>query len=141
MYNEPTNLQIGVKLLLQNSHGDYLLLNRASHYSLQDDVQDAWDIPGGRIDASEPLAMALKREVQEELGINLTGDTTLLAAQDIILPNKNLHVVRLTYIATQDVLDSNITLSTEHTGFRWFSRADLKNLDVEPYLKEVILSL
>lgn len=130
-------LQIGVKVLIQNPAGAYLLLTRSSDYEMTDD-SDGWDIPGGRITPDEELLVALQREVREEIGVELPADARpeLLAAQDIIVAAKELHVVRLTYRLPLDI--STITLSGEHTGFRWFTTAELKELSLEPYLAAVV---
>jgi len=89
-------LQVGVKILIQNNDGDYLFLKRRK--VLEHDGPDTWDIPGGRIDSHESLMGALKREVAEETSLELVGEPRLLAAQDIIVEQKDLHVVRLTYM-------------------------------------------
>lgn len=130
-------LQIGVKVIIQNPAGEYLLLTRSDDYQTIGGG-DGWDIPGGRIDASEELLAALRREVGEEIGIDLPADVRpeLLAAQDIIVPAKNLHVVRLTYRLTLDIKE--VTLSSEHTAYRWFTPTELKELSLEPYLKAVV---
>ena len=126
-------LQVGVKLLIKNENGGYLFIRRASSFKTG---PQKWDIPGGRIEPGEALLDALKREVTEETGMELEKVESLLDAQDIFVPEKDLHVVRLTYIgfATGDV-----TLSDEHDTYKWMTK---KELEAEPhidtYLQQVI---
>ncbi|MDP2705638.1 MAG: NUDIX domain-containing protein [bacterium] len=125
-------LQVGVKILLKNNIGKYLLLRRAP--GKYPDVKDGWDIPGGRINIDSNLLENLKREVMEETGLALTGEPQLIAAQDIMKPDK--HVVRLTYIGEGN---GEIVLSDEHDAFDWFSIEDLQRLEnCDHYLLELI---
>jgi len=126
--------QIGVKVLIQNSLGEYLFLKR-SKLILSDPIP-GWDIPGGRIEAGEELLEALSREVQEETGHELEGEPKLLAAQDIFVEKRDLHVVRLTYRVQEDV--KRVVLSHEHTDFAWFLPKHLQDMTFEPYLDETI---
>ncbi|HVY67674.1 MAG TPA: NUDIX hydrolase [Patescibacteria group bacterium] len=89
-------LQAGVKILLRSSEGKHLLLRR--NPKAYPDVRPSWDIPGGRINLGLPLLENLRREVREEAGLDIVGQPALVAAQDIIRPDK--HVVRLTYRGT-----------------------------------------
>ena len=51
-------LQVGVKVLLRNKKGEFLILKRSSEkYKL---VKDGWDIPGGRIEPDTGLVDNLK---------------------------------------------------------------------------------
>ncbi len=127
-------LQIGVKVIIKNSQGLYLLVQRTD--TLSNDQQNAWDIPGGRIEPTEDLATALAREVREEINVELTGAPKLLAAQDIFVLVKNLHVVRLTYLVQMDIDD--VTLSSEHQAHTWVHLAETTDMNIEPYLKEVL---
>lgn len=129
-------LQIGVKVIIKNSGGQLLFLKRKEQFLLPADTEEAWDIPGGRIDPEENLHDALLREVKEEINSELTGTPTLINAQDIFVPQKDLHVVRLTYTLDADI--SEITLSDEHTDFKWVSLNEAKMLSVEPFLKATI---
>lgn len=133
-------LQIGVKVIIQNAQGKYLLLSRSDDYQTIGGG-DGWDIPGGRINASEELLTALRREVREEIGAEIPADAQpeLLAAQDIVVPAKDLHVVRVTYRLTLDI--NTIALSDEHTAYRWFTLSELKALSLEPYLAAVVRDL
>lgn len=125
-------LQIGVKVIIRSTEGKILLIRRSK--LLQDESEPSWDIPGGRIEPEEPLDAALRREVKEELGVDIDETAMLINAQDIFVPSKNLHVVRLTYILTCSMLD--IVLSEEHQEYRWVLSDDLQSMNIEPYLKQ-----
>lgn len=84
-----------------------------------------WDIVGGRINPGTPLLDNLKREVKEEIGLELEGKPKLIAAQDM-LKTPGRHVVRLTYVGT--VSGEPKPDGIDHTEYHWFSREELKNL-------------
>jgi len=116
-------LQVGVKVLLRNSEGKYLLLLRSAEKYPETGAQ--WDIVGGRIDPGSELLENLRREVKEETGLDFTEEPTLVAAQDILaVPGK--HVVRLTYIGS---IDGEPTLDEDHTDFGWFTIEEIKKLE------------
>lgn len=122
-------------MLLRRSDGCFLFIKRTD--TLQhSDVEHAWDIPGGRIEPHESLIQALAREIKEEIGSDIAGTPTLINAQDIFVPAKNLHVVRLTYLL--DFEPQSITLSDEHQEHTWLSAGDALQTHVEPFLKETL---
>ena len=127
-------LQVGVKILLRNKEGKFLLLKRNTEKYAN--VRGEWDIVGGRIDPGSRLIDNLRREVKEETQLEILSEPKLLDAQDII-PNSEKHVVRLTYTGDTDgepVLDTR-----ENIEYKWLLPAELKlqeNLDV--YVKEII---
>lgn len=128
-------LQVGVKVLLKNKDGKYLILQRSEEK--YPGVGAKWDIPGGRIDPGTSLLENLKREVMEETGLEITGEPKLITAQDILKTDK--HVVRLTYLG---FADGEVKLSDEHKEYKWLSLEDLKNLEpMDRYFKEVLSSL
>lgn len=129
-------LQIGVKVIIRNSDNKYLFIQRTE--LLQNENELSWDIPGGRIDITERLEDALVREVKEELNIELSGTTKLLNAQDIFVEKKQLHVVRLTYLAEQNINSGLIKLSDEHQAFAWYDLQDIKSINIDPYLLKTL---
>lgn len=131
-------LQVGVKVLLcnnDNNDGKYLLLHRS--LVKYPEIKGRWDIVGGRINAGQTLLENLRREIQEETGLELIGQPELIAAQDIIIHNNNRHVVRLTYLGSAK---GDIKLDTEENDvYHWYTRKELANLDdVDIYLKELL---
>ena len=126
-------LQVGVKALLKNKEGKYLLVKRdPKRYP---EAPAIWDIVGGRINPGTELLENLKREIKEEINLDLNDNPILIAAQDILrLTNK--HIVRLTYSAN---IKGNPKLSEDHTDFKWFSLEELKNLEnLDIYVKELL---
>jgi len=129
-------LEVAVKALIQNDEGKYLLLQRTS--PLVDGSGIRWDIPGGRINSDEKLLDALAREIHEETGLIMTEPLQLLKAQDMLISDKDWHVVRLTYLVQ---LSGTVKLSSEHQAYQWATLAEATNLDVDDYVRELLSTL
>lgn len=129
-------LQVGVKVLLKNPQGKYLLLRRSA--KKYPEVNNLWDIAGGRIDPGIPLLDNLKREVQEETRLKLTSEPQLIAAQDI-LKNTDRHIVRLTYVCESA---GEPILSAEHDEYKWLTLEQINSLKgLDSYLKKILALL
>ena len=126
-------LQVGVKALIQNDAGEYLFIRRMK--TMDNEAEPHWDIPGGRINPEEELIVALAREIEEETGMVLEGTPDLLAAQDIIPPGRDLHVVRLTYQANATGAP---ILSQEHQEVSWMTREEALDANLDTYIREII---
>lgn len=127
-------LQVGVKILLYNKVGKYLLLRRS--LGKYPDILGRWDIVGGRIEVGTPVIDNLHREVHEETGLRIVGQPVLVAVQDILrVPGK--HVVRLTYIGQAK---GKVRLSDdEHDDYQWFSSEEiLTHPDFDVYAKAIL---
>lgn len=127
-------LQVGVKILLSNGDGKYLLVRRSSEK--YKGVNGHWDIVGGRIEPGSRLLENLKREVREETQLEINGEPKLVYAQDI-MPNQDKHVVRLTYVGKtsgEPILDI-----AENVEYKWLTLEEIKNhADLDVYFKEVL---
>jgi len=126
-------LQVGVKAFLKNKDGKYLLVRRSSEK--YPEVGAKWDIVGGRIIPGTPLLDNLKREIKEEVNLDLTETPKLVAAQDILrVPGR--HVVRLTYSGN---IDGQPKLNDDHTEYGWFIIEEIKKLEsLDAYFKELL---
>ena len=125
-------LQVGVKILLKNKSGKYLVALRSAEKYPEAGAQ--WEMVGGRINPGVSLRENLKREVMEETGLEITSEPKLIAAQDIIRPHK--HIVRLTY---SGFAEGEVKLSDEHTEYKWLNMDDLLKLEsLDKYTKEIL---
>lgn len=130
-------LQVGVKILIKNRDGKYLLLHRS--IKKYPEVNGKWDIVGGRIEPGKTLIENLRREVKEETTLNLLGEPRLVFAQDI-LRGKIKHVVRLTYLGKAK--GKVVINKKEHDEYKWFSLKELRRLDdLDMYLKKILTIL
>lgn len=126
-------LQVGVKVLLSNTEGKYLLLER--NPEKYPDVAELWDLVGGRIDLGKGLFDNLKREVFEETGLLLHVEPRLVGAQDIFTPTGK-HVVRLTYLGK---IDGEPKVQDEHVAYKWFTLQEIKELEgLDKYFKALL---
>lgn len=126
-------LQVGVKILLKNKEGKYLVIMRSAEK--YPDAGAKWEIAGGRINPGTPLLENLKREVKEETGLEIIGEPKLITAQDIFSKIKDKQIVRLTYLGQAN---GEVKLSEEHTEYKWLTSDELVKLEpVDPVLKEV----
>jgi len=129
------DLQVGVKVLLKNSEGKYLLLKRNREKYPEMPTLDLWDIVGGRIEIGTPLVENLKREIKEETGLDLKDTPKLMAAQDILRLSTK-HVVRLTYTAN---IQGEPKLDDDHVDYGWFTVQEMKNIpDLDIYFAELL---
>jgi ADP-ribose pyrophosphatase YjhB (NUDIX family) len=131
------NLQVGVKIVLQNEEGKILLLERNPAKYPEIMKSDSFDIVGGRINVGTPLLENLKREIFEETKLELLEEPKLLAAQDILREDK--HVVRLTYIGKTKG-DPRIEEDAEkdHISYKWLTKEEIKNTPgIDQYFMEV----
>ncbi|MBI2463175.1 MAG: NUDIX hydrolase [Candidatus Spechtbacteria bacterium] len=126
-------LQVGVKILLRNPLGHYLLVKRSA--DLYPEVGAKWDIVGGRIVPGFTLKENLQREIKEEIGLDYEGEPRLLGAQDI-LRIQDKHVVRLTYVG--EIKGEPVVDGKENTEARWFTREEIQHLEpLDIYFQEL----
>jgi len=118
---------------LQNEEGKFLLLQRNPEKYPEVNKNDSLDIVGGRIDIGAPLLENLRREIFEETKLALTEEPRLLAAQDILKPDK--HVVRLTYLGN---IEGEPELNAEHISYKWLTKEEIKKeVGLDQYSREV----
>jgi ADP-ribose pyrophosphatase YjhB (NUDIX family) len=131
--SEEIVLQVGVKVILQNKEGKFLLLHRNWDKYPEVKKDNSWDIVGGRINTGTLLMDNLKREIFEETKLTLVEEPKLLAAQDILRSDK--HVVRLTYVGQ---IEGEPVLDEYHDAYKWVTKDEIRNEpNLDQYFKEV----
>lgn len=85
---------VGVGAVILNEHGELFFAQRGPKASNE---RGLWEFPGGSVEFGETLAAALKREIYEEYGIEISVGE-LLDVIDHILPEEKQHWVSPTFI-------------------------------------------
>jgi len=128
MSNEflPTPATIVALKAIVVHNGKALIVQRADGetYSGQ------WEFVGGKLEFGEDLEVALRREVHEEAGLEVTQSKLLYATS--FMPHATKHVVFLTYLC--EVVSDSVVLSAEHQAFEWANVARLREMLLQPIL-------
>ena len=87
---------VSVGVLILNRKGEVFLSKRSSKTRNE---HGSWEAPGGAVEFGEKRVDALKREIKEELGIEINIKKTLQTSDEILTKYKQ-HWVPTSYIAT-----------------------------------------
>ena len=96
------------------------------------EFEGMWEFPGGKIEPGESRESALKREIQEELGIDITIDK-FLCTTDYDYPS--FHLTMHCYLCS---IESGEIELREHKSARWLSVDMLDSVEWLPADKEVV---
>ncbi len=104
------------------------MAKRADHKKF---LPGVYELPGGHIDFGEEVPNGLRREVQEEFGMNVRlGDP--FAVFTYLNEIKGSHSLEIIYFATfTDPLES-IVMDDGHSTYGWFSEAELPQTFASP---------
>ena len=119
--------QITTQAVIMDQKGRVLLLKRNKLGGL-------FTLPGGTIHQGEEIKVGLKRELKEEVGLDISvGDPVWVWQSDHI----GQDLVGIVFSTIKIMPDDNIIiLSEEHSQWAWFSRDELfSGQDVDPYIK------
>ncbi len=93
----------------------------------QGDMANRWEFPGGKIDEGEDFAQAIKREMQEEFGVQVEVGQHITQTS-FMHKNKECFVDAFEVHFLEDGLQRRFLL-TEHTDYRWADLTEIPILD------------
>lgn len=131
-------LFVACKALIVNSEGNFLIIRESGTYEEGTNL-GRWDVPGGRIQVEETLAEGLKREVLEEVGLEVVSGSLLSVSENF--PNikgETVHIIRL-YYQCQAQTDK-VTLSIDHDSFVWIDPDENSQYDLIEGVGEALKS-
>jgi 8-oxo-dGTP diphosphatase len=129
----PTLPMVGAGALVQK-RGKVLLVRRRFPPN-----KGRWALTGGLVELGETVEEATKREVKEEVGIDVLLTGLLDVANDIHLDRKGrvkYHYVLVDFLAAP--IGGDIRLNNESSEFRWFDPKEVQYLNASKNTKAVV---
>ena len=99
--------------------------------------RNEWDFPGGKINFNEKIEECLIREVKEETNLSINNLNIL---KPLNLKFNDVPVFVLLYSA-EISCDSPVNISFEHSEYNFFSKSEIKNLNMPQDYKNLIKTL
>ncbi|MBP9728165.1 MAG: NUDIX domain-containing protein [Candidatus Moranbacteria bacterium] len=122
---------LAVKGIIRNDKGEILVLKRSD----QDDHKPGvWETPGGGVDTEEAPQKALEREVMEETGLAIIVKEPF----NIFTFRKDSGEFKVGMTFLCETTSGEVTLSHEHSEYRWILPSEFKNLPSVPSLYQEI---
>lgn len=103
-------------LIAENKKGEILLVRRKS-----DPKKGYWDVPGGFVDLNENLEQSFRREIREELGVEIKNLNYLISVADRYL-YKGINYHTLCFIFTGKIDTGKIKINDDITGIGFFPK-------------------
>jgi 8-oxo-dGTP pyrophosphatase MutT (NUDIX family) len=111
--------RFSVKLIIKNDDDKLLVL--------KDLTTDTWELPGGGLDHGETIEQTAEREIQEELGVELTMSDTLPIIIEPGLHPDNYPTVKVYYRATLSGYDFVLEAKFE---YKFVGKAEFLSLEM-----------
>ncbi len=122
---------LAVKGIIRNDKGEILVLKRSD----QDDHKPGvWETPGGGVDTEEAPQKALEREAMEETGLAIIVKEPF----NIFTFRKDSGEFKVGMTFLCETTSGEVTLSHEHSEYRWILPSEFKNLPSVPSLYQEI---
>jgi 8-oxo-dGTP diphosphatase len=93
---------------------------------------DKWTIPGGKLERGESIEATLKKEIREEVNLEIDKEIEFLSDFNFVRPD-NYHVVGLCFVCKYK--SGKVTLEKGLTEYKWVDRNDYRKYDLIPGVK------
>lgn len=120
-----------VVAVVQNERGDYLICRMPRDRGV---FPGQWGLPGGGIEAGERMEAALRREIKEELGIEINDIKPLFFKDGLhkksFADASQLDIYMIFLVFLCRAASDEIKLSAEFSDYAWVSRETLQDYDL-----------
>lgn len=111
------NTVVVVYALIKNSKNEFLIIKRARH----DSMPGVWEMPGGTLEFGEGLEEGVKREVMEEVNLDVEVLNPINFDSRVKGNLFKTHKVRIAFKVNLKA-KFDVKLSRDHSEYRWVKK-------------------
>jgi 8-oxo-dGTP diphosphatase len=133
----PAHPLVGVGALIHDGEGRVLLIKRKFEPN-----KGRWSLPGGLLETGERLVDGARREVREELGVELDVEEQFQVSEELIgdgAGKTRFHFILVDFLATMNPRDAKVTLNAESESFRWLAPGEAAGLETTENTRAIVL--
>jgi ADP-ribose pyrophosphatase YjhB (NUDIX family) len=116
IYNSPAPCNA---VIIENNNGEILLVKRKI-----DPKKGYWDLPGGFIQPNEAFETSVKREIKEELGIEIEVKQIIGVYHDEYL-FQNVFQPTLGIVVSAKILNGKLSASDDISSYKFFPKTEV----------------
>ncbi len=125
---------VGIKAFVKNKNDEILVLKRTSTAPSN---PNTWDLPGGLLDFGETPSEAIKREIFEESSLKIND---VKIHSETLFKRKEIPTVVIFY-ECETINSEEVKTSFEHSEFKWVSISEIKEIKMQPWITEHLLTI
>lgn len=130
------NIRIRAAAIILNKKKELLLVNHRKK------GKSYWLFPGGGVEYGETIEDALKREIKEELSLELDKISNFVFCHETIYPEKSRHIFNICFkIKVKNNLKFLVKPDKVLKNAKYFGVDEFKRLLFYPDIKDIIINL
>jgi len=125
-----------VAIVIIHKENKFLLTERKGNDP--DDVEfgKVWHFPGGEVEFGEEIPTTLKREIKEELNLTIEIEAQIQKTYSAIRA-PYWHGILIPHVCSIKG-NENILLDSESLQYGWFTKQEIQELHILPFVKEML---
>ena len=127
--------KIGVTAFILNDNHQVLLIRRSDKEKF---LPNYYEMPGGKLEFGESMEEALKREIREEVNLEIEL-LKIYSSFSYISKNGSRHTIDIQCYAKLTDNNEGLKLSDAHDDYVWVSENDVSNFLISDLMKESII--
>ena len=145
MVDKPQNVvtwRVIVVGVIQNLRDEYLICRKPTSRGV---FPGQWALPGGGIEPGEHMEDALRREIREEVGLEISNIRPLLFKDGQyakLFPDGSSRLIYMIFLVfTCRSSSENVAVGDEFETFAWVKRENLADYDLNPETRDTFIQM
>jgi nucleoside triphosphatase len=142
MTENAVNWRVIVVGVIQNAGDEYLICRKPANRGV---FPGQWALPGGGIEPGERMEESLRREIREEVGLEIADIHPLLfkdGQYPKLFPDGSRKLIYMIFLVFACRAGSNeVSLGEEFETYAWVKREHLVDFDLNPETRDTFIQL